>query len=151
MVLAYDQFMITVPTPIFQDLSARIGIKPDLLNHIGGGDGSSDGIVYAFELPSGPRVMKIIHLPAGLVQRTFEERLRFVHFLGEAGVDIVYPISLEDGELFISSGEGDQRFAAYIMPRIQGEHLKPGLFPPGFAFHYGRAIGKLHRSFYERL
>ncbi|MBE0696502.1 MAG: hypothetical protein IH586_06230, partial [Anaerolineaceae bacterium] len=54
--------MISVPPPILQELAARFGLQPDSLTYLGGGDESSDGIVYAFSSTAGPRVLKIMLL-----------------------------------------------------------------------------------------
>lgn len=137
--------MIPIPPQILIALAARFHQTPQSLAYLGGGQESSDGIAYAFAAAQGPRVLKILPLTSDEQRATLEERLRFVRYLGDHGVAIVFPIPLESGDLYTIAGEGAQRFVAYAMPRATGVHPRPGQFAPPFYTQLGRVLGKMHR------
>ena len=91
--------MISVPDPVLKALAPCFQIEPGALTPLGGGREDSDGITYVYPFGDAQRVMKILAIPAserdGLPR--LQERLRFVRFLGEHEVDIVYPLASPGG------------------------------------------------------
>ena len=139
--------MIPVPQPVLEAVCAAFEIDPRWLAHLGGGGEESEGIVYAYPWLGGSRVLKIGALaaddPAGLLR--LEERLKFVHFLGEHGVEIVYPLARADGSLFACIPEGEMIFVAYCMEKINGSHPPANAWDPSFIRRWGQTIGRTHR------
>ncbi|RPJ36688.1 MAG: hypothetical protein EHM21_18855 [Chloroflexi bacterium] len=139
--------MISVPEPVLETLSASIGVDRQSLSYLGGGREDSDGIAYTYLSQDRARVLKIIALadtdPSGLLRIT--ERLKFVHFLGEHGAHIVYPLPGPDGSLLATAHAGENTFVAYTMDKIDGHHPEPELWDAPLYRDWGKTIGRLHR------
>jgi amicoumacin kinase len=139
--------MIPVPDPVLNALTARFQVQPGALSSLGGGRGDSDGITYAYPFGDAQRVLKILAIPAsdpdGLP--CLQERLRFVHFLGEQGVDIVYPLTSPEGHLFETCSTPDHLFVGYCMAKREGHLPDPGEWDDRFCQKWGKMVGKLHR------
>jgi Ser/Thr protein kinase RdoA (MazF antagonist) len=139
--------MISVPDPVLKALTAHFQIQPGALSPLGGGRGDSDGITYAYPFEDVQRVLKILAIPAseqdGLPR--LQERLRFVRFLGEHGVDIVYPLASPDGNLYEVCSTPEHLFVAYVMAKRGGHLPGPGEWDHHFIQKWGRVIGKMHR------
>jgi hypothetical protein len=116
--------MIPVPESIQASLAIHFSLSPGLMVQLGGGREDSDGIAYTCPTPAGEVVLKILAIPAsdpdGLAR--IEERLRFVQFLGQQGVDIVYPLPGPDGSLLATRPNLETLFIAYTMRKRQGRH-----------------------------
>lgn len=138
--------MIPVPPTVLAALCAQFQISPDNLTKLGGGREDSDGVAYTFPAEDKEFVLKIMSMspgdPDGLLR--IQERLRFVGFLGEHGVNIVYPLPGPDGQILAEASEADQRFVAYQMAKIEGRHPKADEWSPAFFALWGQAVGKLH-------
>jgi hypothetical protein len=50
----------------------------------------------------------------GAAMRRMDERLKFVHYLGESGVSIVYPLDAGGGRLLAHHGTEKHVFIAYL-------------------------------------
>jgi amicoumacin kinase len=145
--------MITITHEILNRIAAAVGLDSTALTPLGGGREDSDGITYSFPHPSGVRVLKILDIPAGSTSKVsaadglarLDERLKYAHFLGENGVDIVYPIEQTGGKLVISVPDEGHLFAAYIMEKASGHHPPPEEWSPTFHYQWGRTVGRLHR------
>jgi Ser/Thr protein kinase RdoA (MazF antagonist) len=138
--------MIPVPDSVLAALCAQFTTSPDRLTRLGGGREDSDGVVFAFPSAGTEHVLKIMPITSdnqdGLL--SIQERLRFVHFLGQHGVNIVYPIPMSDGQLLAFAAENEQRFLAYQMARVAGSHPKPEEWNSDFFALWGASIAKLH-------
>ena len=55
--------MITVPQSVLEALAKSFDITNGHLRHFGGGDESSDGIVYAYAYKDTRRLLKIMAIP----------------------------------------------------------------------------------------
>ena len=139
--------MIKVPPHVLESLAACFGVAPSALTFLGGGREDSDGIVYTFQQGDRPLVMKVLALPAGdaFGMARMQERLKFVHFLGQHGVDIVYPLAQPDGSLLVTQPDGEQTFVAYAMEKVAGHHAAPEAWNDDLYRAWGRTVGKLHR------
>lgn len=140
--------MIPIPDLILETLATSCGTNRAALTFLGGGREDSDGAAYTFPHASGERVLKVMQanlddpdslLPIG-------ERLKYVHFLGEQGVRIVYPLPLPDGKLLTLAGSGKEGFLGYIMPRASGKNPKPEQWTPAFARMHGQVVAQTHRA-----
>jgi amicoumacin kinase len=139
--------MIKVPEPVLHTLAANLGVDREELVKFGGGSESSDGIVYCFPWQDGERLIKVTAVPVGdgASMQRLEERLKFVHFLGENGVNIVYPVTDDQGKLLTALVEGDNVFIAYLMEKVSGKHLPPKEWSEEFFYNFGKTVGGLHR------
>ncbi len=139
--------MIRVPESILQTVSAAFAIDRQRLAYLGGGREDSDGIAYTYPWQSQARVLKIVAImnedPAGLLR--IEERLKFVHFLGEHGANIVYPIARPDGGLLATASDGAYTFVAYVMDKVDGSPPKPDQWDEALYRAWGKTVGRLHR------
>ncbi len=141
--------MIPVPEPILVSLCAAFAIDRQSLAFLGGGRGDSDGIAYTYPWQGQTRVLKILAIqgdqPAGL--RCIEERLKFIHFLGEHGANIVYPIPCSNGSLLatVGAGDGGYTFVAYSMEKAEGSHPSPDQWNAPLYRAWGKTVGRLHR------
>lgn len=139
--------MIPVPQNVLIKVCDTYGINPQPLVRLGGGREDSDGVVYLYPSGSTSRVLKIGALAAtdtgGLMR--LEERLKFVHFLAQNGVDIVYPIQQPDGSLFTCAPDGEHIFIAYTMEKINGSHPATNELTLSIISRWGQVIGRMHR------
>ena len=95
--------MIPVPQSVLEALAKSFGTQSDHLAFFGGGQESSDGIVYQYTDKDTKSLLKILPIPVdnqriGLL--CLEERLKFVCFLGENGAQIVFPQISPLGNLY---------------------------------------------------
>lgn len=140
--------MIKVTEKALTALTLAFGIDKDALIYLGGGYEGSDGIVYTFGQKGQEKVFKVMGIPEQERERALEQmalRLEFVRFLGENGVDIVYPIPNEAKRLMESFHDAGTLFVGYVMERVCGKHPGKEDLHPEFYRQYGRTIGKLHR------
>jgi Ser/Thr protein kinase RdoA (MazF antagonist) len=139
--------MIRVPENILSTLSAGFQVQPGELTYLGGGRIDSDGIVYTFTRDQQSFVLKILAFRQddtdALVR--LEERLKFVHFLGDGGAPIVNPHPLPDGSLYFTQEEGQHRFVAYTYPKIEGASAGRMVWYDPIVRPWGMAVGALHR------
>lgn len=140
--------MIPIPDHVLETLALRCGTTRAELTFLGGGREDSDGATYTFPHITGERVLKVLPVnlddPDSLLP--IGERLKFVHFLGEQGVRIVYPLTLPGGDLLTLAGSGQEGFLAYVMPRAKGKNPEPQQWTPAFARMHGQLIGQTHRA-----
>ncbi|MBN1247994.1 MAG: phosphotransferase [Anaerolineae bacterium] len=140
--------MIPVPAPIQADLAQQFGVEPDALRHFGGGDASSDGIVCAYPHEQGRRLLKIMAIPLDNPRRgrlALEERLRFMHYLGEHGATVAYPQLSPKGHLYETAAGTAHLWVAYRMDPAPGEAISEHAWDPTFFHRWGQVIGRLHR------
>ena len=139
--------MIRVPDNVLTALTAGYEIQPAELTYLGGGRIDSDGIVYTFTRDHQIFVLKILALrrddPDALVR--LEERLKFIHFLGDRGAPIVNPLASPDGSLYVTQVEGEHLFAAYTYQKIEGGSAKRMVLFDPIVRPWGVAVGALHR------
>ncbi|MCP4283714.1 MAG: hypothetical protein GY792_04580, partial [Gammaproteobacteria bacterium] len=140
--------MISVPQPILESLAEAFGTNASALSHFGGGQESSDGIVYAYPHENSRRLIKIMAIPdnerrIGLL--CLEERLQFVRFLGEHGADIVFPQFSPQGNLYETCVLEKYLWVGYSMQIAPGEPKNEKAWDPEFFKNWGQTIGMLHR------
>lgn len=139
--------MIKVPEQILSTICAGYQVQPAELTYLGGGRLDSDGIVYSFQRGNATCVLKILAMRRndadGLLR--LEERLKFVHFLGEHGAPVINPQPGPDGNLFVTQEDEEQRFVAYSYIRLEGGSAKRMTFFDPIVRPWGLAVGRLHR------
>lgn len=139
--------MKPIPDSILDTLTAQCGTSRTALAFLGGGREDSDGTAYTYAHSLGERVLKVLPVnlddPASLLP--ILERLKFVHYLGEQGVRIVYPLALPSGDLLTLAGSGPEGYLAYTMPRARGKTPEPQQWSPAFARLHGQMVGQTHR------
>ncbi|MDP4091718.1 MAG: phosphotransferase, partial [Bacillota bacterium] len=140
--------MIAVPDLILSKMAVLFGTDRDSLSFFAGGREDSDGALYTFHENGSEKVLKILAIPVKEKEAAFkkiDERIKFVHFLGENGVDIIYPV-VNRNNMLMETVEGDTHiFVGYVMNRIDGIHPSMEECNPHFFMNFGRAIGRLHR------
>ena len=140
--------MIPVPQPVLFELAKSFGAKAAHLRHFGGGQESSDGIVYDYPYQDTRRLIKILPIPAdgqrvGLL--CLEERLQFVRFLGENGANIVFPQFSPQGNLYETTLFEKHLWVGYSMDIAPGIPMPEKTWDPDFFKNWGRTVGMLHR------
>ena len=139
--------MIKVPENVLFSLSAGYQTQPVDLTYLGGGKIGSDGIVYTFTRDHQILVLKILAFRRddldALVR--LEERLKFIHFLGDGGAPIVNPLVRPDGSLYVTQVDGENLFVAYTYQKIEGSSAKGMIWFDPIVLPWGIAVGALHR------
>ena len=140
--------MIPVPQTVLKSLAKAFDIKIGNLNRFGGGQESSDGIVYAFPYKNTRRLLKVMAIPIeeqrkGLL--CLQERLNFVRFLGEKGAHIVFPQFSPKGNLYETFVHAEFVWVGYVMELASGRTKPEKAWDPEFFRNWGQTIGMLHR------
>lgn len=139
--------MIKVSTDALSHLCHSYGIKEEGLTFLGGGREDSDGIAYTYYDKGQRKVLKILAVdkPGTEDLMALDERLKFIHFLGESGIDIAGPEENEEHRLYDTYEDEKHIFIAYSMNFCEGESPKTELLATQFSWHWGKLIGKAHR------
>src|SRR5512143_4128221 len=139
--------MIPVPDPVLESLSKTFGTKADSLSHFGGGREDSDGGVYAYPYQDRRRLLKILVIPVETQRRglfCFEERLRFMRYLGENGARIVFPEFSPQGNLYETFSFEPYIWGGYVMEVAPGKTPRDKIWNVDLFRNWGETIGKLH-------
>jgi len=139
--------MIAVPDTTLQALAAAFEIDAATLTHFGGGREDSDGVVYAYPWHSDRHLIKIMAFPEVEQRRSlfsFEERLRFMRFLGENRAPVVFPISSPRGRLYETHTGDGHLWVAYCMEIAVGKSLPFHTWDETLFQNWGRAVGRMH-------
>ena len=140
--------MIPVPQSVLEALAKSFRIMPANLTHYGGGQESSDGIVYAYPYKDTRRLLKILAIPINdqrIGRLCLEERLQFVRFLGENGAHIVFPQFSPGGNLYETVLFENYLWVGYSMELVPGKTRQDKTWDPVFFRNWGQTIGMLHR------
>jgi Ser/Thr protein kinase RdoA (MazF antagonist) len=140
--------MIPVPKAVLEKLAEKYGTAAAQLSKFGGGNESSDGIVYAYPYEDQRRLLKIMAIPSA-DQRTglfcLEERLQFVRYLGENNVNIVFPRFSPGKNLYETFPYQDHLWVSYSMDLAKGRTQPKKSWNPKFFRNWGQTIGMCHR------
>ena len=138
--------MIKVPDHVRTALSSGFKVQASDLTYLGGGRLDSDGITFTFTRDGQSFVLKILAFAQKDSDALFrlEERLKFVHFLGDRGAPIVYPLAREDGSLYFTQLDGENLFTAYTYKKIEGGTVGEKTWLEPIARPWGAAVGRLH-------
>jgi len=139
--------MIPVPNAVLEALAVTYDTTAAQLAHFGGGNESSDGVVYAYPDGGTRRLLKIMAIPGEDRRRgrlCLDERLRFMRFLGEGGAQIAYPRLSPQGQVYEMVEEEDHLWVAYSMDIAPGKGPKQDAWDPVLFRNWGQAIGQLH-------
>lgn len=142
--------MIPIPPEVLAALAAAYHLAPADLMQMGGQRAGADGTAFMFRHGDQARVFKVTAAPAGdpFSLLRLAERLKFAHYLGEHGAQVVAPLSAPEssgGGLFASAQHGEHTFAAYVMPYVPGRHPRAAAWTPDLLRAWGRLVGATHR------
>lgn len=140
--------MIPVPQSVLEALAISFGTTIAHLSHYGGGQESSDGIVYAYPYKETRRLLKIMAIPIDdqrIGQLCLVERLKFMRFLGENGAPIVFPQFSPEGNLYETFLHENYLWVGYSMELVPGKTRQEKTWAPDFFRNWGETIGMLHR------
>ncbi|MGB8452002.1 MAG: hypothetical protein WCD89_06685 [Anaerocolumna sp.] len=87
------------------------------LSFLGGGREYSDGIAYVYYNKRHKKVLKILAFdkPGTGDLEALDERLKFIHYLSECGIDIAWPEKNENRRLYDTYMDEKHIFIAYSM------------------------------------
>lgn len=140
--------MKPIPRDTINNAARLYNVASDQLVHFAGGRPESDGVLFRFHSPHGERLLKFLevsaHHPEDL--RRFEERIRFMRFLGENGAPVVYPLPSPEGRLFEQLPQGEAIVVVYCMEKRAGHsgNLVAPPQRPAFFERWGKLIGRMH-------
>lgn len=136
--------MKPVPPVVLKELAQKCGLDPTTLRKLAGGQASSDGVIYKHGLE--PVLIKIMALPVDseLGMARLIERFRFAQFMGEKGVRLVFPRTMDDGSLYQFYDDEQDRYVAYLMDYIPGANIQEKNWRARFYTDWGQLIGKMH-------
>ena len=140
--------MIPIPEDTLTEMAALFNTSADKLSMFGGGKEENDGVVYAYPVNGGRRLLKIQAIPAGDKKRglfCLRERLGFADFLGRNGAAVSYPHASPKGNLFECVSSDSYEWIGYAMEIIPGIVGRPDAWDPDFFTNWGKTIGRLHR------
>jgi Ser/Thr protein kinase RdoA (MazF antagonist) len=140
--------MIPVPESTLESLAAMYGVNRSDLKHFGGGQESSDGIVYAYPYNNTQRLLKIMAIPKDgqrVGQLCLEGRLQFMRYLGENGARIVFPQLSPEENLYETYLGEKHLWVGYSMELASGKTRHRKTWNAGFFRKWGTIIGALHR------
>jgi Ser/Thr protein kinase RdoA (MazF antagonist) len=129
-------------------LAQTYQISPDTLTHFGGGREDSDGIVYAYPYGETRCLLKILAFPEAESRRglfCLDERLRFMHYLGENGAAVAFPLPSPQGNLYETHLAQDHLWVAYSMAIAPGQNLPFHTWDEALFRNWGQAVGRMHR------
>lgn len=139
--------MIKVPANVLSHLCRSYGMKEEDLSFLGGGREDSDGIAYIYFSKNQKKVLKILAVdkPGTDDLAALDERLKFIHYLGENGIDIAGPEENKDHRLYDTYEDGNHIFIAYSMNYCEGKSPESKLLATDLSWHWGKLIGKAHK------
>jgi amicoumacin kinase len=139
--------MNPVPEDILSSLAAAFGTAIPSLTYLGGGREDSDGIAYTYPHGDESHVLKIMAMrsddPDNLLR--LEERLKFMHFMGQRGLQVVHPLALPAGDLYATQPDGSLLYLAYTYRKVEGETARGVKWSDDMLQAWGRTVGALHR------
>jgi Ser/Thr protein kinase RdoA (MazF antagonist) len=139
--------MIKVSEKAFSQLCHSYDIKGENLSFLGGGREDSDGIAYVYDNKGQKKVLKILafHKPCTKELTAMDERLKFIQYLGEGGIDIAYPEENENHRLYEIYEDETHIFLAYSMRFCEGKSPDASMLSTKLSWHWGKLMGKAHR------
>lgn len=140
--------MIKITDKQLSKVAEKFGTRYDSLSFLGGGREDSDGIVYSYKIDDRDMVLKVLAIPIiekEAALKKIKERIHFINFLGENGVDIAYPLLNCNNNLLETIEIEKYVLLAYTMNRIEGSHPKPDDYSKEFYYNYGKTVGNLHK------
>ena len=140
--------MIPVPQPVLNALAQSMGTTGAQLTHFAGGGEPNDGAIYAFPHENGRRLLKIMAFSGQDQERArfrFEERLRFMRYLGEHGAPIAYPLLSPQETLYETYLSEAHLWVGYCMDVAPGKTVAPNAWDERFFANWGQTVGMLHR------
>ncbi len=143
-----ENHMIKVSETALSHLCHSYGINKENLSFLGGGREDSDGIAYVYYNNKGQKkVFKILAVdqPGTDDLTALDERLKFIHYLGENGIDIACPEENENQSLYDTYADEKHIFIAYSMNYCEGKSPDSKLLATDLSWHWGKLIGKAHR------
>lgn len=148
--------MIKITDNAKREICEKLSIDDANLIFLGGGREDSDGTVFTYEEDSKRKVLKIIAFPEAEKEKLQHliHRINYAHFLGENGIKIAYPLRNTNGNLFETSLDNNQCYAAYVMDYCDGKNPESTDLTDELVHRWGKLTGKSHsitKSFQEKI
>ena len=140
--------MIPTSQEVLAGLAPHFGTTLADLAYFNGGRDESDGVLYVYPYKDAQRLLKIMAIPEKEQQRALfrlDERLKFVHFLGEHGAQVAYPLLAPRDVLYETLPYDGHVWVAYTMAIAPGKTPAPQTWSPDFFRNWGQMLGLLHR------
>lgn len=140
--------MISVSPTTLQELAHKFELTSDALSYFAGGREDNDGVIYAYPYQNTQRLLKIMAIPEDDQRRglfCLDERLRFMHFLGENGAPVVFPIPSPQGALYETHHADKYLWVAYSMDLALGESKPFDTWDEALFKNWGQALGHMHK------
>ncbi len=127
--------MIPVSEAALEALAIAYGATPSTLRHFGGGEESSDGVVYSYPYQDTQRLLKIMAIPKD-EQRVgvlcLEGWLQFMRYLGENEARIAFP-QLSSRKNLYETFQGEKYvWVGYSMDIAPGKPRHEKTWDPAF-------------------
>jgi len=116
---------------------------------IGGGEESSDGIVYQFTGTQTTQLIKILFFEEKDYEQALQvlsARINFMDFLYQSGVPVVRLIPSRKANIIEVFQSNEGIWAAYAMEKVEGQAPAPNALAPELIRNWGHAVGKSHRA-----
>ncbi|WP_058302826.1 phosphotransferase enzyme family protein [Gorillibacterium timonense] len=143
--------MKTVPNATLSELARAYRTDAAALTYFNGGHDWSDGILYTYKHEEQTRILKVMEVPAAEIQdksAALAARLKYVRFLGEREIPIVYPVPTASGELDARSMAGDRMYIAYSYVMREGVPIYelPHEERITLFARWGETLGRMHAA-----
>ena len=140
--------MRPIPQETIHAAARTYGVGAEQLSYFAGGRPESDGVLFRYEVADGERLLKFLEVSAEHPEdlRRFEERIRFMGYLGAHGARVACPLFSPNGHLFEQMTQGNSIILVYCMERRAGRagNLVTPQKRPEFFERWGALVGRMH-------
>ncbi len=140
--------MIKVSADALSALCKAYGIREDALIFLGGGREDSDGIAYFYQKDGQKKVLKFLAVekPGTNDLAALDDRLRFIHYLVECGIDIAGPQENDAHRLYETFEDEKHIFIAYSMKFCEGKSPAAEALATNLSWYWGKITGSAHKA-----
>ncbi len=140
--------MITVSAKALATLCHAYDIHEKDLIFLGGGREDSDGIAYFYQKSGQKKVLKILAVKKPGINdlAAMDDRLTFIHYLVECGINIAGPEENSKHRLYETCEDEENIFIAYSMKFCEGKSPAAELLTTDLSWHWGKITGKAHKA-----
>lgn len=146
---SFSLFMKKIQKVLLQRLASAYGTDAAAMRYFRGGHDWSDGVLYEYGHGDETRILKVMEFPAteaGDKLPALEARLKFVRYLGESGIPMIFPEPSADGGLHVREPDGERIYVAYSYAKREGTHIfqAPQDEREMFFVRWGEVMGRMH-------